>query len=319
MLNNLVVRLARRAVLLSIASAICASCRNDPRAPVVRPARTARIRVGAIELNTVQIGPAEGAVRLIVHGGPGLDHQYLRPAFDELADARTRVVYVDLRGHGASEAPPDAEGYTIAAAAGDLAQLARRLSDSAPIDVIGHDFGGAVALELAATHPERVRRLVLVSPVRDGRQLRAMPERAREALGEAGVRELAALSTAQGTLRDPRDLPRLFRTLAPMWWARPPSPSVIESLARHVRYRAVADEHYLVQLRAWDGRTIAERVRAEALVVSGDADRTFTPAESRSVADALAHGRYAAIAQAGHLPFVEQPRAFFETVRAFLR
>ncbi|MBL8678440.1 MAG: alpha/beta hydrolase [Myxococcales bacterium] len=319
MLNTLVVRLDRRSFVLSLASATVAACRKEQGDGLARPSRTARIRVGAIELNTVQIGPSDGAVRLVVHGGPGLDHHYLRPAFDELADQRTRVVYVDLRGHGASEAPPDAEGYTIAAAAGDLAQLARRLSERAPIDVIGHDFGGAIALELAATHPECVRRLVLVSPVRDGRQLRAMPERARVALGESGVRELASLSTPQGTLRDPRDLVKLFRTLAPMWWAQSPSPQAIEALARGVRYRAVADEHFLVQLRAWDGRTIAERVRAESLVISGELDRTFTPTESRSVADALAHGRFASVAQAGHLPFVEQPRAFFGIVRGFLR
>ncbi len=319
MLKTSVVLLNRRAFTFTVAALGCHACSGERDRAAHQRSRSVRVRVGAIELHTVHVGPADGDVTLVLHGGPGLDHNYLRPSFDQLATARRRVVYVDLRGHGATDAPPDAEGYTIAAAAGDLAQLARRLSDSSPIDVIGHDFGGAVALSLAATHAERVRKLVLVSPVRDGRQLRSMPQRAREALGEAGVRELATLSTPQGTLREPRDLPRLFRAVAPMWWARVPPPATIDALVRGVRYRAVADEHFLVELRAWDGARVASRVRAESLVISGDQDRTFTPAESRSVADSLPHGRFVTIAGAGHLPFIEQPTAFFEAVRSFLR
>lgn len=313
-------RRRRRAILLLLAAAACRSA--DPASSSATPAlraRSTRVRVGAVTLHTTRVGPEEGAVTLVVHGGPGLDHNYLRPSLDALADRRRQLVYVDLRGHGQSDAPPDASGYSLAAAAGDLAALARIVAERATVDVVAHDFGAAVALELAATHPERVRKLVLVSPVRDGRQVRAMGERARQVLGEAGTRELASLSTAQGTLRDPRQLPALFRALGPLWWAQPQPPSVTDALARHVRYRPEADEHFLVQLEAWDGRRTAQRVRAECLIVSGAQDRSFTAEESRSLADVLAHGRFVEVAAAGHLPFVEQHAAFVHAVRSFLR
>ncbi len=275
--------------------------------------------MGALSLHTVQVGPADGPVRLVLHGGPGLDHNYLRPWLDDLACDGARVVYVDLRGHGRSDPPPDAEGYTLGATAGDVATLARTLSDGRPVDVLGHDFGATIALELAAAHPERVRKLVLIDPLRDGRQLRAMATRSREALGEEGSRALAALSTPQGTLRDPRQLNALFRALGPLWWARPQPPALIDRLARDVRYRAEPDEHFLVQLVLWDGLRVARQVRADTLVVSGAEDRTFTSAESRALADTIAHGRFVEIAGAGHLPFVEQRAAFTAAVRDFLR
>jgi pimeloyl-ACP methyl ester carboxylesterase len=185
--------------------------------------------------------------------------------------------------------------------------------------VIAHDFGAAVALELASTHPEVVSRLVLISPVRDANQLRAMATRARDALGAEGSRALADLSTPQGTLRDPRQLGALFRALGPLWWARAPAPGLPERLARDVRYRPESDEHFLLQLAQWDGLRRARGVRCETLVVAGAQDRTFLPAESRSIADTVAHGRYVELADAGHLPFVEQPAAFTDATRAFLR
>lgn len=304
---------------LSLLLSLCAGCGRSSSDGPTFAARTTRVRVGAVELNTVQLGAVDGRVRVVLHGGPGLDHSYLRLGLDGLASSSARLVYVDLRGHGRSDAPPDAAGYTLSAAAGDVAALIGRLSDRAPVDVIAHDFGAAVALELAATHPARVRKLVLIAPVRDGQQIRAMGERSREVLGEQGARALAALSTPQGTLRDPRQLSTLFRTLGPMWWARTPPQATLDELARGVRYRPQADEHFLVELLSWDGRRVAREVRAETLVISGSADKTFTPAESRALADTLAHGRFVEIAEAGHLPFVERRVECARAIADFLR
>lgn len=67
------------------------------------------------------------------------------------------VVAFDQRGHGESSAPE--AGYDVRTMAGDAASVAWELG--APIDVVGHGFGAAVALVLAAHHPNVVRRLVL--------------------------------------------------------------------------------------------------------------------------------------------------------------
>jgi pimeloyl-ACP methyl ester carboxylesterase len=72
---------------------------------------------------------------------------------------RHRVVRVDLRGHGRSDAP--AKGYTIRGFADDVAALARSLRVRSAV-VVGHSMGGRVALELARRHRERFRALVLV-------------------------------------------------------------------------------------------------------------------------------------------------------------
>lgn len=298
-----------------------AACRSSdaPRAPSAAVPTTRDVRVGSITLRTVTVGARERPVRWVIHGGPGLDHTYLRPSLDRLGDDG-RVVYVDLRGHGRSSAPPDAEGYVISDAADDLAALARSGAvGAAPVDVVAHDFGAAVALSLAARHPEVVRSLVLVAPLRDAQQVRAVGSRSREALGAEGWAAVRALTTPQGTLRDPAQVGELFRRLGVMWWHRPPSDAALRAMTRGMIYRPEADANFLQAAQRWRAQDLAPSVRAPTLVVSGDDDRTFLPAEGRELSELLPHGRFASVADAGHLPFAEQPERFAEALRGFWR
>lgn len=275
------------------------------------------VRLAGVTLRTETVGTRTSPVCYVLHGGPGLDHTYLRPWLDGLS-ARASIVYVDLRGHGHSSNPPDSEGYTLESAADDLAALARARHDGT-VDIVAHDFGAAVALSLAARHPEVVRRLVLIDPLRDARQLRAVSERSRQTLGDDGWQRVQRLTTPQGTLRDPASLPTLVRSLGAMWWHHPPRDETVQVMTRDMVYRPDADANFLVAASRWDARIAAASVRAPVLVISGDDDRTFLPEESQALAEALPHGHFARIAEAGHLPFIEANAAFTRVVLEFWR
>lgn len=80
-------------------------------------------------------------------------------AAPRLARRRTVVLY-DLRGHGKSDRPPS--GYDAATLAGDLAELVDAVPVATPLDLVGHSFGGLVALRFALHHPGLVGKLALV-------------------------------------------------------------------------------------------------------------------------------------------------------------
>ena len=100
----------------------------------------------------------EGVTLFCLHPEAGSSHAFAR-FLPEIADDRS-VYAPDLPGCGESDAPPRPRLEAAAAAVGDLAADLRLRQ----IDVLGLGFGAGVALELAVSKPELVRRLVLVEP-----------------------------------------------------------------------------------------------------------------------------------------------------------
>ena len=80
----------------------------------------------------------------------------------EYLRAKRRVVAIDLRGHGRSDAPSDRGGYSVHALASDIATVADHLMLERFV-LVGHSIGGAAALAYAQQHPDRVDSLVLVA------------------------------------------------------------------------------------------------------------------------------------------------------------
>ncbi len=97
---------------------------------------------------------------ILVHGC-GCDHSSLAPQAEFFRDSH-RVISVDLRGHGESDAPH--QDYTMAAFADDLVWLSTKLVLTRPV-IVGHSMGGNVALELAARYPDIPSSLVMIDSV----------------------------------------------------------------------------------------------------------------------------------------------------------
>jgi proline iminopeptidase len=157
---------------------------------------------GAVAVNGVQLHVrtiGDGPDVVVLHGGPGAHHDYLLPHFDALATGR-RLRYYDQRGGGRSPVARDVPvGWREHV--DDLDALIE-LWDIAPATLLGYSWGGLLALLYAASRPERVGRLALVSPApldpehraeftRRFAERMAHPHVAgeREALRESGLRE----------------------------------------------------------------------------------------------------------------------------------
>jgi len=150
-----------------------------------------------VQLFTRRVG--SGPLVVVLHGGPGVSHDYLLPQYDLLAEGRS-LFYYDQRGGGQSAVPRDTPvGWPehVADLDGIRAQLGlERLT------LCGYSWGGLLAVLYFLEHPERVERLALVAPASITAEYRrqfeeefarrmAAPEikRAREALRASGLRE----------------------------------------------------------------------------------------------------------------------------------
>lgn len=142
-----------------------------PKASHSRPAATAQPRLsrGYFECRYGQLhvhnaiptggGFEEGTPLLCLHAIPHSGRNFAR--FLTVAGSARSVFAPDLPGFGDSDPPsPKAGVPDYAAAIGDFLETMRLRQ----VDLLGHGFGAAIAAELAATQPARIRRLVLVSP-----------------------------------------------------------------------------------------------------------------------------------------------------------
>jgi proline iminopeptidase len=247
---------------------------------------------------------------LVVHGGPGFDHTYLRPWLDPLGEG-ARVVFVDLRSHGQSRREPH-ETFRTATVVADLEALRQGLGLDRWV-LLGHSFGGFMALSYAVQHPERVASLVLVTTAADIWSLGDTGRRLRQAGGDGLLRAWRTLTF------DDAEFWAARRAILPFMFATPDRARAAAVFAG-VRPSAGPNAFWFKREAArYDVRPQLADLRMPALVMTGQYDLFVPPAAGESLASALPNGRLRRLAHSGHLPFVEEQGTFIEAVRAHLR
>ncbi|MDT7571703.1 MAG: hypothetical protein QOE05_1877 [Actinomycetota bacterium] len=122
---------------------------------------TIELKANGFVFDALADGPADGRLVLLLHGFPQTSWSW-RQVMAVLASAGYRVVAPNQRGYSPGARPEAVESYGIRHLVADAVGMLDALgADRA--DVIGHDWGAAVAWQLAARHPERVRTLTPVS------------------------------------------------------------------------------------------------------------------------------------------------------------
>jgi pimeloyl-ACP methyl ester carboxylesterase len=114
-----------------------------------------------LTFDVTDIGPTDGRVVVLLHGFPEDRHCWDRIA-PGLAGAGYRVIAPDQRGYSPGARPPGRRAYTVKKLRLDVLALAD-VAGATRFDVVGHDWGGLVAWDLAANFPERIRSLTSLS------------------------------------------------------------------------------------------------------------------------------------------------------------
>jgi pimeloyl-ACP methyl ester carboxylesterase len=168
-------------------------------------------RSGYVEANGVNYYyeiHGRGEPLLLLHGGLGSIGMF-EPVMPALADGR-EVIAVDLHGHGRTALGDRA--IRLPDIGDDMAEVLRQLGYD-QVDVLGYSFGGGVALRLAVQHPERVRRLAIVSAgyARDGFYPEMLPMQAQVGAAMAEqMKETPMYRSYMTVAPRPEDFPRLL-------------------------------------------------------------------------------------------------------------
>jgi pimeloyl-ACP methyl ester carboxylesterase len=279
-----------------------------PKAPEVQ-----RLTIHGHDRAFVKLG--SGPALLLLHG-LGCDHTTWAPVLSSLA-RRYTVIAPDLLGHGSS-AKPRAD-YSVGGYANGMRDLLTVLGIDR-VTVMGHSFGGGVAMQFAYQFPERTERLVLVAPGGLGPEvtpaIRAITlpgfHQAMGLVTLPGVRQLTKTALrilAASGLSQARDLDEVAE--------------IVDSF-KDPRARA-AIRHVVSAVVDWRGQvvTMADRAyltQAMPMCVVWGTDDAVIPVSHAGIAAELApDATVEVIANAGHFPHKDHPQRFVKVVNDFIR
>lgn len=250
------------------------------------------------------LGPEDGPVVVLIHG-------FCTPMFiwnrnvEALAQGGFRVLRYDLYGRGYSDRPWTR--YTMALFARQLRELLEAERVTGPVSLVGLSMGGAIALDYAAEHPERVSKIVLVAPVcfndpPSAARLLAFPGCADWIMAAFGKRFF--LKTIPGMLGTDREAARAFEAAYKEQFR---FRGCVRALVSTLRHGPVMRQEALYE-RA------ASRVKCPGLLLWGTADEVILFSLHERVLEKLPHFEFHAIPEGNHC--MNYQRA--EEVNAFL-
>jgi proline iminopeptidase len=249
---------------------------------------------------------------VVLHGGPGAQHDYLLPGFDRLAEGRT-LIYYDQRGGGGSPVPREVPvGWREQVA--DLEAL-RGLWELERLPLAGYSWGGLLALLYALEHPDRVERLALVSCAPVWRGARAEFERRlaeRNEAPEIAAARRAARAAGPRGLGDAGYRRRMFALSVAGYfhdWRRAGELTPFRITGR--TYDEVWES-----LGEFDLRPRLSGLTVPATVLHGEADPI--PIATAETLAGLLRAPLHRIPDCGHVPYVEAPEAFTRILDGFL-
>ena len=274
-----------------------------------------RVPIRDTELYVDVIG--HGPPLLLMHGGPGADHHSLFP-FRRLADQFTLVFY-DHRCNGRSAGSP-VESMTWENLTADADALRERLQFERWA-VLGHSWGGNVALEYVLRYPDRVTRLVLVDTGADSRWPRQ--NAARVVLERGYPKEKAELVRRffNGELV-PREMTSILMRIGDLYSSHPSLLSVAhDMIAGEWRSKMRAEPLIFAGrhlLRGWTVMDRLQEIKVPTLIVCGRDDFLYPPDSQRTMAARIFRSRLLVVENAGHNPYSERPDIVLPAVRAFV-
>lgn len=266
--------------------------------------RIPRKSLGSGSFETSYLEAGSGQPLLLLHdGAPGADSVSGWNGTLEAFSGSRRVLAVDTLGFGHSARPSAAEFEYSQAARTRHVTAFIEAADLAPVDLIGNSMGAITALDIAASRPDLVGKMVLVAPA--GVKA-AIPEAAAPLLGYRGGRE---------------NMRAVFEALAAPDFR--PDEAVVDY--RTVSYHERSTQHAWHAAMQWIGQQgglflddeAVASAQAEVLVIAGKLDPLIPPAVVMRFVELIDRCSCYLAADCGHWVVLERPRTFLELSTAF--
>lgn len=279
------------------------------------------IKEGLIDIKGADIyykSMGKGAPLLLVHGGPGLDHSYLLPQMEILTEDY-QLIFYDQRACGKSSADVDSNLISIESFVDDIEQI-RQALNLEKIHLLGHSWGGMIAINYALTHQEHLNSLILLNPMSPNSELRAKEnelladqQTKEDSLDMAKIMQSQALQEKQsGAYED------LFRIIfRQQFFDRSYADSLTLIFPGSFAQNSQVLQHLGRDLASYDLLPLMPQITIPSLLIYGDYD-PLADLAGEKIHEALANSQYKVIKDCGHFPYIEKQEEFVAILNEFV-
>lgn len=257
---------------------------------------------------------------LMLHGGPGIPHDRLKP-LEALSRTGRPVVFYDQLGCGNSDKPDSSSLWSVELFLEELATVRRSLGLDR-IHLFGHSWGGMLAMEYALTQPDGILSLTLASSPANIPLWITETKRLREKLPPE-VQETLHRHEADGTTDDPAYSETMMVFYHRHVCRLSPWPEFVQRGVKkkgkqvYETMLGPSETHIIGRLKNWDITSRFGSIGIPSLVTSGRYDE-FTPVQAAVVRDGIPDCRWVLFEQSSHLPHAEETEHYLTVLNEFL-
>ncbi len=255
---------------------------------------------------------------LIVHGGPGLSHDYFLPHLKNLAEDYLLIFY-DQRASGQSSMDVDTSSVNFDQFVEDIEGI-RKAYGIENLNLLAHSFGGLIAMNYATKYPDKVGNLLLISSIGASTELN---DQSNQVLAERFTQEdnmsrMEIFSSNEFRNRNPKSIESLMKIGFKHQFS---NPTLVDSLRLNLSGNYFRSSELLQLLGPgitnYDFHSSLSRISAPTLILYGDYD-PLAEIAGLPLAETIEGSKLIILEDAGHFPFIEKPEAFKSNVSEFL-
>lgn len=285
-----------------------------------QPDQIIRIPVHGHEVVAYSFGTGNEVV-FCLNGGPGLPCDYVRDSHSMLADHGYRVVCFDQLGCGKSDRPTDPALWSLERYVEEV-EIVRTHLNLGTVHLLGQSWGTWLGIEYALTYPKAFKTITLADGAANIPHLVTELERLRGALGSETIammqRHEAEGSTDHPEYKGAVDVLNYRHVCRLQVWPDAVQASLNDwNMGPYMAIQGPNEFCYTGSIKNWNRVDDLHRITQPALVLCGLHDE-LTPACSRLIHQGLPDSRIKVFPNSSHLPFWEEPEAYFATLLEFL-
>jgi proline iminopeptidase len=283
---------------------------------------------GTFNVWTKRVGNNPRIKVLLLHGGPGATHEYFEAADSFLPAAGVEYYYYDQLGSAYSDQPKDTSLWDLPRFVEEVEQVRQALGlDNSNFYLLGHSWGGMLAIEYALKYQEHLKGLVISNMMAS---IPAYNEYARAILmpkmDQAALKEILALEKKKD-FNNPRYEELLIANyyidhilrLPPEQWPEPVTRS-FGKLNRqiYVMMQGPSEMGSSGTLERWSRVTDLPSITVPTLVIGATHD-TMDPGHMQMIADSVGKGRFLLCSNGSHMAMYDDQQRYFAGLTTFLR